>query len=630
VRSFEQKQLQNQNASQQTSIPSFLSSLSTPSLSHAASSRNIQLSGSVVNILDDKNARIAAILHAKGGQKQLDTPSLSARADTVTSLPKQQPILAVSLQQHPAADGVSSVVDKTSSALSEVIACSQLRTDEFMHLNTVISVATANSSAAQAETRDCLLKLASAVSDLEKCRIELKFTKAQLNAQQKKLDFSSSLAEKQAFALRRSEAKVLELEMNLKDAASNNSQLQHELSTICARNDALTLELQVAKSSSSTHSKLKVDASVGIDAILPEDDGVSMALLDCIDESQLLLSMAEQNVIMMRHRNQLLLDRFYEHEALRLHRTLKTSDKWGVTFNCKLDIGEFRVNDAPASVSLSRRFLNDPKLDLADKSQKRRKKCEGHTKWMHGQAQALCYSSHAMCISSQPIACVPLPVSISSRGRVISSSVLQEWFFFASSCTKFKIHHEVGSSPLAPLRHRSQVTPKDRAYEGLQSINAASGGLSHVSLCQLFFAFRGCSTLVSIDFSFNRFTELVAAALGSLLATACIAHLRLSSCDVSSSFISRMQLAAPWLIELDLSNNDIRDDGFVFLTLCLQSETCCLKKLNCANNSLSIMSCKILSAALDFNSSLQFLILDDNVHFDCRFFTDDFFDLFRS
>lgn len=619
ARPFQRKHLQNQHAAQQTLIPPLHSSLSTLSLSQAASSKDAPPTGSVGNSLDDKNARIAAILHAKGGRKQPDTLSLSERADAATFLSKQHLLSAVALQQHPAAEAESSVLDKTQSALSEASARLQRQTDQIAHLNAVALAATANSAAAQAESREFRSKLASAVADLEKCKMELKVAKAQTNAQQQKLDFNSSLAEKQALALGRSEATVSELEMQLKEAASTNSFSQSELDTIRARNDALTLELHAAQSCILTYSKPKVDACVGIDVIPPEEDGVSFALTDCIEESQLLLSMAEQNLIAMRHRNQLLLDRFYEHEAMRLYRTLKSSNKRGVTFNHKLEIGEFHVNDAPDSVSISRKSVNDPMLDIADKSQKRRNKCEGLTKRMHAQSQALCYSSHALCISSatcissQPVACVLAPVSISCRGKVISSSDLQEWFLAASSCTKFQLHHPVRSPPLAPLRHRSQSVLKDHAREGLQSIYAASGGLSHASLCQLFFAFRGCSTLKSVDFSFNHFTEPVAAALGSLLATACIAHLRLSSCNIFSSFISRMQLAAPWLIELDLSNNDIRDDGFVFLTSCLQTTTCSLRKLNCANNSLSSLSCKTLCAAIDLNSSLQYLILDDNV-----------------
>jgi Leucine-rich repeat (LRR) protein len=74
-----------------------------------------------------------------------------------------------------------------------------------------------------------------------------------------------------------------------------------------------------------------------------------------------------------------------------------------------------------------------------------------------------------------------------------------------------------------------------------------------------------------------------------------------------------MQLAVPWLTELDVSNNDIRDDGFVSLTVCLQLESCSLKKLNCANNSLTGLSCKMLCAVLELNCSLLYLNLDDNV-----------------
>jgi hypothetical protein len=259
--------------------------------------------------------------------------------------------------------------------------------------------------------------------------------------------------------------------------------------------------------------------------------------------------------------------------------------------------------------------------------QKRRKKCEGQTKWLHHEAQALCLSALSMCSSSQLDSCV-VPPTLSCKGKVISSVDLQNWLSVANSCTKFDIHAPIKTCPSAPLRHRSPSFSEDQASQGLHSVDAALGGLSQSSLCQLCFALRGCSTLRLIDFSFNQFSELVAAALGSLLATACISHLQLSSCDITSSFISRMHLAAPWLTELDISNNDIRDDGLASLTVCLCLETCSLKKLNCANNSLSGLSCKSICSALELNSSLQSLILDDNViMLAISTFTHDLFDV---
>jgi hypothetical protein len=95
---------------------------------------------------------------------------------------------AVALQQHPAAEAESSVLDKTWSALSEASARLQLQTDQIAHLNAVALAATANSAAVQAESREFRSKLASAVADFEKCKMELKVAKAQTNAQQQKLD----------------------------------------------------------------------------------------------------------------------------------------------------------------------------------------------------------------------------------------------------------------------------------------------------------------------------------------------------------------------------------------------------------------------------------------------------------
>ncbi len=606
------KPRQKQHGAQQPAA----SHLSPLSLSQDRSSQDASAPCSASQGFDDKNARIAAILNAKGARAQLDSVSPARPAAAAASPAKQVPASNVAPQQHPAAAAAeSSALAELQKSFSELSGRLQQQAVQITHLDAAASAATASAAAAQAESRESLAKLAAAVSDLEKCRMELKAARAQTSAQQRKLDLASSCAGQQAQALARSEATVLELEKQLKDSASVASLLQIELDAIRAQNAALTLEFRAAQTSLLRYSKPKADACVGYDAIPPEGDGMGcFSLTDCITESQLLLSMAEQSVVTMRHRNQLLLDRFYQHEAFRLHRILKSSSKRRVSFKSQLDIGEFRVNDAPDTVSSARKSVYDSKSDVADKSQKRRRKCEGQTKWMHAEAQALCYSSHAMCISFQPATCCPMSV-LSCKGKVISSSDLQKWFAVAYSCIKFELHDSVTSPPLVPLPHHSHSLLNNYACEGLKSVDAALGGLSHVSLCQLFFALRGCSTLVTIDVSFNHFTELVAAALGSLLATACIAQIRLSSCDITTKCISRMPFAVPWLTEIDLSNNDIRDDGFVSLTLCLQVETCSLKKINCANNSLSSLSCRTLCTALELNSSLLSLNLDDNVSF---------------
>jgi hypothetical protein len=594
ARQFQQRPLQTQHATQQPSIL-------PQSLSEAASLQGVNLSGSVSESLGDKNARIAAILNAKGGQKQLGMVSSSELAATAT---KPSPVTS---QQHLAAVAESSVLAETQLSVGELCIRLQRQAAQMAHLDAV-------ASAAQAESRESLSKLAVAVSELARCKTELKAARAQASAQQRKMDLASAVADKNAHALRCSEATVLELEIQLKNAASIASSLQTELDAMRAQNAALTLDFSAAQASALRHSKPKADASVGYDAIPPEDVVSNFSLIDCIGESQMLLSMAEANVAAMRHRKQLLLDRFYHHEALRQYRILNSSSQRRVTFKSQLDIGEFCVNDAPDSVSSSRKSVYDSKFDTADKLQKRRRKCEGQAKWMHAEAQALCYSSHAMCTSSQLAACNHMP-NLSCKGKVISSSDLQIWLSVASSCSKYDLHDSVTFPPSAPLSYHSHVVPLDHACEGLKSVDAALGGLSQVSLCQLFFSLRGCKTLATIDISYNNFTELVSAALGSLLATACIARLRLSSCDITSKCISRMIFAVPWLTEIDFSNNDIRDDGFVSLTMCIQVGTCMLKKLNCANNALSSLSCKTICAALEVNSSLQSLILDDNVSF---------------
>jgi flagellar basal body rod protein FlgC len=506
-------------------------------------------------------------------------------------------------------------------SIDQLTARLQQQSIQLAQSSAAATAAESATAAAHAERRESLSKLAAVAADLEKCKAELDSKKSQATAQQQKLAAAQSSADKQSQALRRSEAAVAELETRVKEAAAATALLQRDLVSADANNAALSLELHAAKATISQLTKSKADACVGYDAVPPEDDGAGyVSLKDMIAESQLLVCMADKGAAVMRHRSQLLLDRFYEGEALRLHRILTSAKKRHVTFKSQLDVGEFCINDAPDSVALARKTVSDSQLDAADKLlQKRRKKCEGQIKWQHAEAQAMCLASHSMCLSPQPDASV-VPAILACKGKVISSSDLQQWISAASSCTKFDLHAPIKSPQLAPLRDRSHSLSADHAAAaaGLQSIDAALGGLSPASLCHLFFALRGCSTLRSLNFSFNGFSEMAAAALGSLLATACVAELRLSSCDIASSYTARMHLGAPWLTDLDLSNNDIRDEGFVALALSLQAEACSLRKLNCANNSLGPASCKTLSAALELNSSLHALVLDDNVSLRAR------------
>ena len=610
----QQQPVQKQHSQQHATAALQLSSFSTTSLAAALPSQDAPSSGPVVNSVGDKKAKIAAILNAKGGKKQSDLVPPSALADIAAFPSKQPAIPSGALQQHPDSVAESSLLAEMRFSIDQLTAQLQQQSIQLAHSHAAASAAESITAAAQTERRESLSKLASVVSDLEKCKVELEMKKAQGSAQQQKLAAAASFAEKQNQALKRSEATVAELETELKEVAAANALLKRDLELAHGDNAAITLELDAAKATISHLTKTKTDACVGYDAIPPEDDGVGyFSLKDNISESRLLVDMAEKGVIVMRHRNQLLLDRFYESEAVRFHRILTSAKKRHVTFKSQLDVGEFCINDAPDSVSLARKTVSDSKLDATDKLlQKRRKKCEGQIKWQHAEAQALCFASHSMCLSPEPATSIVPPI-LGCKGKVISSSDLQKWFAVALSCTKFDLHAPIRSPQLAPLRDRSHSSSMDHAPDGLNSIDAALGGLSQISLCQLFFAFRGCSTLRSIDFSFNSFSELCAVALGSLLATACIADLRLSFCDITSSYIPRMQFGVPWLTELDVSNNDIRDEGLLSLTFCLQTETCSLRKLNCANNSLSGVSCKTLSSALDLNSSLQSLILDDNV-----------------
>jgi hypothetical protein len=581
MRQQEHHTLPRQHTQQHSIDSPHSSTLSSLSLNQGNSSVKIHVSKVPACSTDEKHARIAAILYAKKDSKQMD------RFSSATSL-------TATLPNVPVRDSVEpSLLAEMRSSLQELNARLQQQTAHIADLRAAASAASSLTEAARAQSRDSLSKLASTVSDLEKCRVELDLERAQTSVLHQRLAMADSFAEEQTRARTLSEAKVLALETRLKEVAAAMSCLQRDLDT----------------------KKSKVDACVGYDAIPPEDDSLSgFSLTDCIEDSQLLLSMAEQGFVLMRHRNQILLDRFYENEALRLHRILTHVKKRRVTFKSQLDVGEFLVNDSPDSVSFARKSVHDAKFDVANKLQKRRKKCEGQTKWLHAEAQSMCLSSHSICASTPPAICM-IPAVLSCKGRVIGTFDLQSWFSVASSCTKFDLHAPIISLQSASVRDHSHPLLMKHSPDGLCSLDAVSGGLSHAALIQLCFAFRGCSTLRSLDFSFNIFSELVAASLGSLLGTACIAHLRLSSCDITSSHISRMRLAVPWLSELDVSNNDIRDDGILTLSLYLQTQTCSLKKLNCANNSLSSLSCKTLCAALELNSSLQSLILDDNVSF---------------
>jgi hypothetical protein len=573
--------LPRQHTQQHSTDSPHSSTLSSLSPNQGNSSDKKHLSKVHASSTDEKHARIAAILYAKGDSKHMDRSS-SAASPAAT-------LLNVSVRD----SAEPSILAEMRSSLQELNARLQQQAAHIADLHAAASAASSLTEAARAQSRDSLSKLASTVLDLEKCRVDLDMERAQTSVLHQRLAMADSFAEEQTQARTLSEANVFALETRLKEVAAAMSLLQRDLDT----------------------KKSKVDACVGYDAIPPEGDSLSgFSLTDCIEDSQLLLGMAEQGFILMRHRNQILLDRFYENEALRLHRILTHMKKRRVTFKSQLDVGEFLVNDSPDSVSFARKSVHDSKVDVANKLQKRRKKCEGQIKWLHAEAQSMCLSSHLLCASTPPAICM-IPAVLSCKGRVIGTFDLQRWFSVASSCTKFDMRAPIKSLQSASVRDHSHPLSMNHTPEGLYSLDAASGGLSYAVLDQLCFAFRGCSTLRSVDFSFNVFSELVAASLGSLLGTACIAHLRLSSCDITSSHISRMRLAVPWLSELDVSNNDIRDDGIVTLSVFLQTQTCSLKKLNCANNSLSSLSCKSLCAALELNSSLQSLILDDNVSF---------------
>ena len=617
----EDTELRSIDISESSCLPTL--SLAQTDSSQQFANDDTRTSGSNVPSVGDKNARIAAILYANRSHNSSSGFS-PALAKAVTFPCKQPAFSTVALQQQPAAAAGSSlqVESQSSPKDSSYLSCQQAV--QIAHSSAASSAAISFTPSAQTKSGQSRSKLASTALYLDNCEVKLETNRDEASAQQQLLESATPFAQKQTRMLSLSVAKVLELETQLKEAAAINASLQNEIEAVRSENAAISLHLSAAQATILQFSKPTADASVGFDAIPPEDTSSGVVLTDCIAESQLLLEMAEQGFIKMRHRNQLLLDRFYKNEAQKLYKSLIFSKKRRVTFKSQLNIGEFCSNDPPESVSSARTSVCDSKFDATDKSQKRRKKCEGQIKWQHAEAQAFCCFSHAMCISAQWAPCT-VPNELSCKGKLMSSLDLQSWLSVAFSCSKFDLGVLTGFHDLAPSRDSCHSLSIDCAREGLCLIDAASGGLSHRSMCELFFALRGCSTLRSVDFSFNRFSEIVAAALGSLLATACISSLRLSSCDIVSAQISRMQFAVPWLTELDVSNNDIRDDGFLALTVCLQVESCSLKKLNCANNSLSGLSCKMLCSVLELNSSLQCLILDDNV---CHLFCLDFFAYF--
>jgi hypothetical protein len=611
ARQKEDTGLQSIDISEHSCLPTL--SLTKTDSSQQLTSDDTRTSGSNVPSVDDKNARIAAILYAKPSRQQSSSGFSPALAKPVTFPCKQPAVLTVALQQQPAATAGSSLQLEMQSFPKESICLScQQHAVHVAHSSATSSAAISFIPSAQAKSGQSRSKLAStAALDSDNCEVKMETNRDEESAQKQMLQ-ATSFAQKQTRMLSLSVAKVLQLETQLKEAAAINSLLQKEIEAVRAENAAISLHLSAAQATISQFSKVTADASVGFDAIPPEDASSGFVLTDCIAESQLLLDMAEQGFIRMRHRNQLLLDRFYENEARKMYKRLISPKQRRVTFKLQLTIGEFCSNDPPESVSSARTSVCDSKFHATDKFQKRRKKCEGQIKWQHAEAQVLCCLSHAICVSAQLAPCI-VPNYLSCKGKLMSSLDLQSWLSVAFSCSKFDLGVLTGFHDLAPSRDSRHSLSIDRAREGLCLLDAASGGLSHRSMCELCFALRGCSTLRSVDFSFNCFSEIVAAALGSLLATACISSLRLSSCDIVSAQISRIQFAVPWLTQLDVSNNDIRDDGFLSLIVCLQVESCSLKKLNCANNSLSGLSCKMLSSVLELNSSLQCLILDDNV-----------------
>ena len=607
-RAHQHQPRQKECTQQQPIDTSYLSTFSTLSLAEAASSQHP--SGSDIHRVDEKKARIAAIIYAKRASQPPDAVCSPAPAHDLTTLSKQPIVSIVTSQQLPVVVAGPSLPAVMQSSPRERGGRLPPRSAHIVLSNAPALDAISNTAAAQTKSAVSLLTLATAI-DMDKCEVESEMNMYQSSSQPQNLATAMIVDDKQTRWRQHSQSNVSELEKQLKEATVKNASLQKEMDTVLAEKAAIVLELRAAQATILQFSKPTANASVGYDAIPLDDDGEDscFSLADCIAESQLLLNMAEEGLIEMRHRNQLLFDRFYEREARKLHRILMSLQKRRVTFKSQMNVGEFCIDDPPDLVSSAKKFVHESKFDVADKSQKRRKKCEGQIKWLHAEAQALCRSSHAICTSAHGPPSI-VPTELSSKGKLISSSNLHSWFLVASSCTKFELN--------APSRFPQLVSSQnsltvDHAAVGLCSLDATSGGLSYSSMCQLCFALRGCSTLKSVDFSLNPVSEFVAAALGSLMATACIARLRLSSCDIASSHISRMQLAVPWLTELDVSNNDIRDDGFVSLIVCLQVESCSLKKLNCANNALSSLSCKMLCPVLDLNSSLRSLILDDNV-----------------
>ncbi|XP_042559456.1 NACHT, LRR and PYD domains-containing protein 12-like [Clupea harengus] len=90
-------------------------------------------------------------------------------------------------------------------------------------------------------------------------------------------------------------------------------------------------------------------------------------------------------------------------------------------------------------------------------------------------------------------------------------------------------------------------------------------------------------------------------------------HLYKESCEMMASVLKGFQSSESHLRELDMSGNDLQDEGFDLLCEGLTHPRCKLEKLRLADCNLSQRSCKIVTSALQSeNSPLRDVDLGDN------------------
>ena len=122
---------------------------------------------------------------------------------------------------------------------------------------------------------------------------------------------------------------------------------------------------------------------------------------------------------------------------------------------------------------------------------------------------------------------------------------------------------------------------------------------------------QNASNLVTLDLDYNSIQSEEFNFLLVALYNSPIKVLRCSHCNIQSIHIDNVRYP-PKLEELDLSENEINEDGCRGLAKLLQMPACTLKELVLAENNVDDTGVEILVDALQNNTSLNYLNLSDN------------------